>query len=139
MKSLLLITCGLALGLASCKTTGRVAIGAVKTTAKVATLPITMLAGSRKGGGQVGIASVYKDHRTASGEPYRANAMACAHKTYPMGSRLRVTHLKNGRSVVVRVNDRGPYIRGRIIDLTPAAGRAIGIGWSIAKVRVERL
>ena len=88
---------------------------------------------------QIGLASVYKDHRTASGEPYRASALACAHKTFPLGSRVKVTNLNNGRSVVARVNDRGPYIKGRIVDLTPAAASRIGLGWSIAKVKVERL
>ncbi len=86
-----------------------------------------------------GLASVYKDHRTASGEPYRASAMACAHKSYPLGSRIKVTHMGSGRSVIVRVNDRGPYIKGRIVDLTPAAASKIGLGWSIARVSVERM
>lgn len=75
---------------------------------------------------QTGIASVYSYGPTASGERYSRNAMAAAHRTLPFGTRVKVTHQKTGRSVVVRIFDRGPYIKGRIIDLTPAAARAIG-------------
>ena len=90
---------------------------------------------------QHGIASSYLDHRTASGEPYRASAFAAAHRTWPMGTRARVTHLSTGRHAIVKINDRGPYIRNRIIDLTPAAASAIGLTkrQGIAKVKVERL
>jgi rare lipoprotein A len=76
---------------------------------------------------QYGVASIYLDHRTASGERYSRRAMAAAHKTWPMGTRVRVTHLKTKRSTIVRINDRGPYVRGRVIDLTPAAASAIGL------------
>lgn len=91
--------------------------------------------------GQTGIASVYLDRRTASGERYSAKAMAAAHKTLPLGSRVKVINLHNGRSVTVRINDRGPYIARRIIDLTPAAAAKIGFGWKkgLARVRIERL
>lgn len=67
--------------------------------------------------------------------------MAAAHKTWPLGCRVRVTNLSNGRSAVVRINDRGPYIRGRIIDLTPTAAAAIGLSkrQGLVKVRIERL
>jgi rare lipoprotein A len=90
---------------------------------------------------EVGVASIYTDRRTASGERYRSTAMAAAHKRWPLGSRVRVTNLYNGRSVIVRINDRGPYIRGRVIDLTPTAASAIGLTRSmgLAKVRIERL
>jgi rare lipoprotein A len=90
---------------------------------------------------QDGIASIYKDHRTASGEPYRSRAMVAAHRTWPMGTLVRVTHLHTGQKVVVRINDRGPYIRGRVIDLTPAAAAAIGLTprHGICRVRLERL
>jgi rare lipoprotein A len=93
------------------------------------------------GRGQVGIASIYTDRRTASGERFNAGAMAAAHKTLPLGSKVRVTHLGNGRSCIVRINDRGPYVRGRIIDLTPRAAAAIGLSRraGVARVRVERL
>jgi rare lipoprotein A len=75
---------------------------------------------------QTGIASVYSGERTANGEYARASGFTAAHKTLPFGTRVRVTNTRNGRSVVVRINDRGPYIRGRIIDLTPAGAHAIG-------------
>jgi rare lipoprotein A len=90
---------------------------------------------------QTGIASIYTDYRTASGEPYRAGAMAAAHKTWPLGSRVRVVNLRNGQSTTVRINDRGPYIKGRIIDLTPAAATRIGLSkrQGIVPVRIERL
>jgi|JI6StandDraft_1071083.scaffolds.fasta_scaffold00361_12 rare lipoprotein A len=90
---------------------------------------------------QVGIASIYKDHRTASGERFRASALAAAHRTWPMGTRVRVTHLGNGRTVIVRINDRGPFIRGRVIDLTPSAATAIGLTTrqGVARVKLERL
>jgi len=93
------------------------------------------------GKAQHGVASIYTDHRTASGERYSRHAFAAAHKSFPLGSKVRVTHLGNHRTVVVRINDRGPYIRGRIIDLTPAAAKELGFGYKqgIAKVKVERL
>ena len=62
--------------------------------------------------------------------------MTAAHKTLPLGSVVRVTNLHNGRSVVVRINDRGPFVRGRIIDLLPAAARALGFS-GLAPVDVE--
>ncbi len=94
-----------------------------------------------RGSVQLGIASIYKDRRTASGEPYRAGALAAVHKHLPFRSKAKVTNLKNGRSVIVRINDRGPYIKGRIIDLTPAAASKLGFGFAqgLAKVKVERL
>jgi len=77
---------------------------------------------------QTGVASVYgaKGGRTASGEHVSPSALTAAHKTLPFGTHVRVTNRRNGRSVVVRINDRGPFVRGRIIDLTPAAARALG-------------
>jgi rare lipoprotein A len=77
-----------------------------------------------------GIASVYaySGERTANGERAQPNGFTAAHRTLPFGTRVRVTNKSNGRSVVVRINDRGPFVRGRVIDLTPAAARAIGFG-----------
>lgn len=75
---------------------------------------------------QSGIASIYSGERTANGEYAHAGGLTAAHKTLPFGTRVRVTNTRNGRSVVVRINDRGPFVRGRIIDLTPAGARAIG-------------
>jgi rare lipoprotein A len=75
---------------------------------------------------QSGIASIYSGERTANGEYAAANRLTAAHKSLPFGTLVKVTHRKTGRSVVVRINDRGPYVRGRVIDLTPAAARALG-------------
>jgi rare lipoprotein A len=79
---------------------------------------------------QVGKASWYgkshDGHRTASGEIYDSNRLTAAHPNLPLGTRVLVTNLNNGRSVQVRVNDRGPTIRGRIIDLSYAGARRLG-------------
>lgn len=75
---------------------------------------------------QSGIASVYSGGKTANGERAHPHGMTAAHRTLPFGTMVRVTHTKTGKSVVVRINDRGPFIRGRVIDLTPAAARALG-------------
>jgi len=75
---------------------------------------------------QSGLASIYSGGRTANGEIARANGLTAAHRTLPFGTLVRVTNRRSGRSVVVRINDRGPFIRGRIIDLAPAAARVIG-------------
>jgi rare lipoprotein A len=87
-----------------------------------------------------GIASIYSgggDNRTASGQRLNRDAMTAAHRTLPFGSKVRVTNKRNGRSVVVTINDRGPFIRGRVIDLTPAAARELGFS-GIVQVAVER-
>jgi rare lipoprotein A len=78
--------------------------------------------------GLSGLASVYayRGGRTASGESMRAGNFTAAHRSLPFGTIVRVSHRRNGRSVVVRINDRGPFIRGRVIDLSPAAARALG-------------
>ena|SRR5262245_12054001 len=73
-----------------------------------------------------GIASVYSGEKTANGEYAHSSALTAAHKSLPFGTKVRVTNVNTGRSVVVRINDRGPYIKGRIIDLTPAGAQAIG-------------
>ena len=75
---------------------------------------------------QTGIASVYSDEQTANGEYAHASALTAAHRTLPFGTMVKVTNTQTDRSVVVRINDRGPYIRGRVIDLTPAGAQAIG-------------
>jgi rare lipoprotein A len=74
-----------------------------------------------------GIASVYSGQRTASGEQMRPDTMTAAHRTLPFGTQVTVFNRRNGRSAVVRINDRGPFVRGRVIDLSPAAARALGI------------
>jgi len=74
-----------------------------------------------------GVASVYSDGRTASGERMNAGAMTAAHRTLPFGSMVTVVNNRNGRSATVRINDRGPFVRGRVIDLSPAAARVLGV------------
>ena len=77
--------------------------------------------------GQTGIASVYSYGRAASGERVKSGALTAAHRHLPFGTKVRVTNRRTGRSVVLRINDRGPFVRGRIIDVTPAAASAIGM------------
>jgi rare lipoprotein A len=85
-----------------------------------------------------GKASFYSGGRTASGE--RVGAMTAAHRSLPFGTHLRVTNLNNRRSVVVRVNDRGPFIRGRIVDVSIGAANALGMRHQgVAMVRVDRV
>ena len=88
-----------------------------------------------------GVASYYwQPQRVASGGWFNPNAMTAAHKTLPFGTRVRVIHASTGRSVTVTINDRGPYIRGRIIDLSRAAAGVIGMrGSGVANVRLEVL
>jgi rare lipoprotein A len=69
----------------------------------------------------------YAGKRTASGERVSSGALTAAHKTLPFGTMVRVTNTRNSKSVVVRINDRGPFVRGRVIDLTPAGAHAIGM------------
>jgi rare lipoprotein A len=93
---------------------------------------------------QTGAGSYYgpkfQGKKTASGERFNQNAMTAAHRSAPFGSRLRVTNIATGRSVIVRVNDRGPFIRGRIVDVSTIAARQLGmLGRGVAKVRVEKL
>jgi rare lipoprotein A len=88
---------------------------------------------------QSGIASVYSTKhgiKTASGMRMIDHALTAAHRTLPFGTKVRVTHTKTGRSVVVTVADRGPFVRGRIIDLTPAAARLLGIS-DLGRVMIE--
>lgn len=86
-----------------------------------------------------GIASFYTEEQlTANGENFNPNELTAAHPTLPFGTRLRVTNVSTGRSVTVRVNDRGPYISGRIVDVSYSAAEALGIvGQGIAKVKLD--
>ena len=99
---------------------------------------LTILACSAAANAQSGIASIYgyRSERTANGERESPGALTAAHRTLPFGSHVRVTNTHNGRSVVVRINDRGPFVRGRVIDLTPAGARALGFS-GLAPVTVE--
>jgi rare lipoprotein A len=87
---------------------------------------------------QSGVASVYAygGGRTANGEHASPGGLTAAHRTLPFGTLVRVTNRSSGRSVVVRINDRGPFVRGRIIDLTPAAAKALGFS-GLANVSVD--
>jgi rare lipoprotein A len=78
---------------------------------------------------QSGVASIYSTESgsgTASGQKLNPGALTAAHRSLPFGTKVRVTNKNNGRSVVVTINDRGPFVRGRVIDVTPAAARALG-------------
>ena len=94
-----------------------------------------------KRAGVLGLASYYWEPQAlASGGRFNPNALTAAHKTLPFGTRVRVTHLGNGRSVEVKINDRGPYVAGRIIDLSKAAANIIGMtAQGVARVAVEIL
>ena len=105
-----------------------------RTTMAVITTSILVLSGtvasqaSGKSSHNSGIASVYSytGHKTANGERLAPGSLTAAHKSLPFGTKVLVTNQRNGSSVVVRINDRGPFIRGRVIDLTPAGARALG-------------
>ncbi len=91
---------------------------------------------------QTGIASYYNDKhhgkKTASGEIYHNAKLTAAHRTLPFGTEVKVTNLSNGKWVTVRINDRGPYAKGRLIDLSKVAAQQIGlIKMGIAKVKIE--
>lgn len=104
--------------------------------------PEASKSGSWRGYTQTGLASYYADRyhnkKTASGEPYKNNANTAAHMTLPFGSMVRVTNVANGKSVLVRVNDRGNFARGRVIDLSKAAFSSIGnLRSGLIKVKLE--
>jgi peptidoglycan lytic transglycosylase len=86
-----------------------------------------------------GLASFYTEGtKTASGEKFDTNELTAAHPTLPFGTQLRVTNVKTGRSVTVRVNDRGPYVRGRVVDVSYAAAETLGmVGGGVAKVKLD--
>jgi rare lipoprotein A len=86
-----------------------------------------------------GLASFYSEGtRTASGEKFDASELTAAHPTLPFGTRLRVTDVASGRSVTVRVNDRGPYVPGRVVDVSYSAANALGmVGKGVANVRLD--
>jgi rare lipoprotein A len=96
------------------------------------------------GAHSTGMASYYggrfHGRRTASGARFDANGLTAAHRSLPFGTRVRVTHLGTGRSVVVQINDRGPFVGGRIIDLSSGAAGALGMhGQGVARVQVSVL
>jgi len=95
--------------------------------------------GSTSGHSFSGMASFYGNEsgsKTASGQRFNQNAMTAAHRSLPFGTKLRVTH--GGRSVVVTINDRGPFVRGRVLDLSTGAARAVGLtGAGVGRVTAE--
>ena len=85
-----------------------------------------------------GVASFYSDTETASGEKFDKNELTAAHPTLPFGTKLRVTDVSSGRFVTVRVNDRGPFVRGRVVDVSPSAAQALGmVDKGITNVRLD--
>ncbi len=91
-----------------------------------------------RGRGQSGLAAVYSypGGKTASGERLDPRKLTAAHRTLPFGTVVRVINLRNGHSVTVRINDRGPFTKGRIIDVSPAAARQLGFS-GLAKVELQ--
>lgn len=103
--------------------------------------PLSSVAGE-VGYKQKGVASYYADRfqgrKTASGVRYDKGAMTAAHKTLPLGTKVRVTNLKTGDSVDVEINDRGPHVKGRVVDLSKAAARELNMtSAGLVKVQVE--
>ena len=94
------------------------------------------------GWSETGIASVYaskfQGRRTASGEPYNSQALTAAHPSLPFGSLVRVTSLSNGKTVVVRINDRGPFVEGRVIDVSRAAAKVLRLR-GLMQIEIEQL
>ena len=93
-------------------------------------------------GSETGMASYYAESyngkKTANGEIYNSSDLTAAHKKLPFGTRVKVTNLANGKTVKVRINDRGPYVSGRIIDLTRAAAKKIDmVGKGVVKVKIR--
>ena len=112
--------------------------------AVLVSVSMSVAARAKIGHTQKGIASYYHDslhgNKTASGAIYNKRILSAAHKSLPLGTKVRVTKLNNGKSIVVVINDRGPFVKGRIIDLSRRAARDLGIVKSgLAKVEVEVL
>lgn len=112
-----------------------------KSLAAVATVTLSLFTLQASAHALTGRASWYSlTSITASGERCNPNAMTAAHRSLPFGTKVKVENLKNGKTVVVRINDRGPFIGGRIIDLTKGAAHKIGmVGQGVAKVRMTVL
>jgi len=94
-------------------------------------------AGARAESGMASVYS-YKGDKTASGERSDPSAMTAAHRTLPFGTKVEVVNQRNGKKVTVRINDRGPFVRGRIIDITPAAAQTLGFD-GLAHVTVNTM
>jgi len=108
---------------------------ATKNNLSILALPLLilqLLVPTTSANAQSGVASVYGSgdgyggKRTASGERVNPGSLTAAHRSFPFGTKVKVMNRKNGRSIVVRINDRGPFVRGRVIDVTQAGARALG-------------
>ncbi len=116
-----------------------------KTNATFSAAVITLLTMTISGhADSIGVASYYgkemSGRRTANGERFNPAGMTAAHRSLPFGTKLQVTNLRNGKSVVVRVTDRGPFRKGRVLDLSYGAANAVGmVSTGTAKVKIARL
>ena len=104
--------------------------------------PLSAVAGGETSFKQKGVASYYADRfqgrKTASGTRYDKKALTAAHKTLPLGTKVRVTNLINGETVDVEINDRGPHVKGRVLDLSRAAAQELGMtSAGVVRVQVE--
>lgn len=90
-------------------------------------LPLTAIEAQNQTGKASYYSKTLSNKRTASGERLTANDFTCAHRTLPFGTKVSVTNLDNGREVIVRVNDRGPFVRGRVVDVSYAAAKELGM------------
>jgi rare lipoprotein A len=104
-------------------------------------MAVSMVAVTQTVAAQTGVASYYKSgKRTANGERFNPHGLTAAHRTLPFGTRVLVTNLRNGKSVIVRINDRGPFSHGRVIDLSLGAAKVVDLTRSgVAKVKVVPL
>jgi rare lipoprotein A len=148
-----LAVCIAGLVLAGCATSPRFAARSTPSSTKDPANSQTPTAGElktpRNPGGKIlltleGVASYYADEfhgkQTSNGEIYDMNSLTAAHRTFPFGTKVRITNLENGKIVVVRVNDRGPFHEGRIIDLSLAAAKELDLVRSgTARVKIEVL
>ena len=103
-------------------------------------LPLRVTAAEAASGTASYYAGSYNHRRTASGERFNNNALTAAHRSYPFGTKLRLTNVKNHKTVVVRVNDRGPFVTGREISVTRRAARKLGfLHQGLAQVQIEKV
>ena len=118
----------------------------MKKTAVLLLLVVTISSCHRKAfqgsGSETGLASFYSESyngkKTANGEIYNSQQLTAAHKKLPFGTKVKVTNLANGKTIKVRINDRGPYVSGRIIDLTSTAAKKIDmVNAGVAKVKIR--
>jgi rare lipoprotein A len=113
----------------------------MKRIATCAAIGVLVLSSTLASAAQIGTASYYRSGKvTANGEAFNPHGLTAAHRTLKFGTVVRVTNLKSGKSIIVRINDRGPFIKGRIIDLSLGAAKKLGMQHSgVAKVKVDVL